>query len=74
MDSLAAIISFLFDQRRKALPTQPIKYSMKDLIVTHLRRGNSPNASLFLPNAENCAIMTEKAAPIHSEERIENNG
>ena len=71
---LAAIISFLFDQRRRTLPTQPRKYSMKDLITTNWRRGNAQKTPLTLPNPANCAIITEMAEPIHSEERIEHHG
>lgn len=74
MDSLAAIISFLFDQRRKALPTQPRKYSMKDLITTNWRGGNAQKAPFSLPNPAKCAIIAETAEPIHSEERIEHHG
>lgn len=74
MDSLAAIISFLFDQRRRTLPTQPRKYSMKDLITTYWRGGSSQKTPLSLPNPEKCAIIAETAEPIHLEERIEHHG
>ena len=72
MDSLAALIWFLFDLDAKAHPAPPIPHTLKELIQSRCRTPvEQKNTAHFLQASEECAKMAENDCVKDCEERKE---